>query len=1008
MKSESYKILCLLLSLLMIAALVPAAAFAAGSTVGGSSAELLRSSQVAVTDTLSLSSAQYYRADGSSLAENYFTLTYVPGRHAETFPSVIYGNDVRGAAGFQTAVSIEEAKNAKNVVAGVNGDFFVMATGIPIGAVIKDGILRTSEGSQYECVGFDAYGRARIGRPNIKVAVINVDSRLQGGGTPFELLVNKNITSQNGECLFTSDFGPDNAASMPTDNIVVNIPKDKLKIGAVIYAKVDAVFQTSGAVALNDDQILLSMDSSSRYSTNLANFRSIQVGDEVELSVSAAPGWDECITVIGCERRLVSGGAVENFTDTTRAPRTAIGIKSDYDVVIYTADGRDSSWSTGMSYAELAQRMKELGCITAVNLDGGASTQVYAQLPGYSDTTLMSKPASSPVRSCANYLVFERAASEPGSAAKLFVYPYGKIVLGGTTVELSTLATDANFQPAALPGAVSYSVDASLGSISGSAFTAAKGVDASGSITASAGGITGSTEITVVSSPDTISIKDPSGSVLGGDQGFVPGKAVQLSADVLYKRLPIEAGKDSFTWSIEGNVGTIDQNGLFTPSGESGATGMISVTCGKASASFNVKIITEGIALYTFEQYSYVSTESALSAGPNADLNYVHNGLRSEKLGYDFSKGLSAVAALGYSFAGGRYPTMLSMWVYGDGSGNSLKLQSVSGGAPSVTEIGKLDFKGWKQLTVQLPANTERVAAFEIVPETGSLMQGEIYIDQIMAGYGTYLDSAAPVISAQINSGVLQGSITDDLDKGLRASDISVSLDGASIPFDFTDGSLAATIGLDAGHHHIIIKATDESGNISRRSIGYTVGEDQLERVFADLPAGNWATNYVEFLAGKGIVTGKNRNGETVYDPSAKMTRQEFAVVVVRWLGVDTAQYESVELGYSDAADIAGWALPSVKAAKALGIMSGKGEGFDPKGSLTRQEAMTVIGRVQEKGYGSDDLSAFSDASEVSGWALPYVQTLVFQGVIGGSNGKLNPKGAVTRAQVAKIIFELF
>jgi len=1007
MKSQNYKMLCFLLSCVLVIALLPASVFAAAKGPAASY-ELMRSSELEITDQLILNSARYYRPDGSYMSENYFTYVFVPGKPAETFPSVLYGNDIHGAAAFQTAVGIEETAQPRNVVGGVNGDFFTMSTGIALGAIVKDGVLRTSESSEYECVGFDVYGRSRIGRPGYRIGLINVDSRLPGGGAPMDLLLNKALTSMNGECLFTSDFGADNGATMPTYNVVLNISKDQLKLGVPIYSTVAAIFETSGAVTLSDDKVLVSMASSTPYTVALNNLKALQVGDEIELSITSAGGWEDCVTVIGCERRLVSKGAIVSYSDTARAPRTAIGIKSDKDVIIYTVDGRDSNWSTGMSYEELSQRLIELGCVEAVNLDGGSSTQIYAQLPGYSDTELMSRPASTPVRSCADYLVFERVRDISGDAAKLFVYPYGKVVLGGTSVELSTLATDANYQAAKVPGTVSYSVSGDVGSVSGSTFTAAKGVDATGSISAQTGSLKGSTAITVVSSPDTLTVKDAAGNILGGDQGFVPGKAVQLYAEAMYKRLPIEASDESFTWTLEGSVGTLDQKGLFTPSGESGATGLITVSCGKTSASFNVKIVTEGIALYTFEQYSYNASGPALTAEPNSDLNYVHNGLRSEKLTYDLNAGETAEAALGYSFAGGKYPTMVSMWVYGNGSGNSLWLKTLSGSNAADVELGKLDFTGWKLLSANLPDKTDRISGLQIA-QGGSLeTKGTVYIDQIVAGYGTYIDTKAPVISAEIASGVLNGSVLDDLDKDLRSSDISVSLDGTAIPFDFNAGSISAPLSLETGHHHIIITATDESGNISRRSIGYSSGEEEIEHPFTDMPLNNWATKYVEYLGSKGVINGKTRDGKTVYDPSANMSRQEFAAVIIRWLGTDVTQYESTELGFSDADQISGWALPSVKAVKAMGLMSGKGEGFDPKGYITRQEAMTVIGRIQEKGYGEDDLSSFTDASDVSAWALPYVKTLVFQGIIGGSNGKLNPKGYITRAQVAKVIFELY
>ena len=53
--------------------------------------------------------------------------------------------------------------------------------------------------------------------------------------------------------------------------------------------------------------------------------------------------------------------------------RTAIGYREDGKVVIFICDGRITA-SGGATLTELAQIMKGLGCVGAINLDGGGST----------------------------------------------------------------------------------------------------------------------------------------------------------------------------------------------------------------------------------------------------------------------------------------------------------------------------------------------------------------------------------------------------------------------------------------------------------------------------------------------------------------------------------------------------------------------------------------------------------------------------------------------------------
>ncbi len=58
-----------------------------------------------------------------------------------------------------------------------------------------------------------------------------------------------------------------------------------------------------------------------------------------------------------------------------RDPRTAVGYTSDNRVIMIVADGRQIN-SEGVGLPELAQIMIDLGCVEAMNLDGGGSTQM--------------------------------------------------------------------------------------------------------------------------------------------------------------------------------------------------------------------------------------------------------------------------------------------------------------------------------------------------------------------------------------------------------------------------------------------------------------------------------------------------------------------------------------------------------------------------------------------------------------------------------------------------------
>ncbi len=844
----------------------------------------------------------YSRTDSSKdlpLAEHY--LEYRPG--AEVTPLMAFGNDVAGAASFPRVFEIESGRG-NDIVAGVNGDFYIMSTGVPIGICIRDGVIMSSEHSYNEALGFFADGRAIIGRPELKIRFED-----ETAGFYIEnVAYNKTLASEAGAVLFSGAYNNNNVAKEESLNIVIAITTGSAVAGGGYRGIVTDVREETGRLALSAGELVLSVYKRS-YVTLLAQLAEAKPGDDISVSFDMSDEWKDVVQAVGVEARLIADGRTKSFSDNSRAPRTAVGIKKDGTVILYTVDGRQTGYSLGMTYGELARRMAELGCVQAANLDGGDSTQMHAVVPGYTETSLINRNSGGSLRSVANYICFKNNAERVGNVAHLYIYPDEISVYGGQSVTLGLKATDDNYY--------------------------ASKVDAS--------------KVTAVFSDDAL--------------------------------------------------GTVE-NCVFTAGGKE-MSGDVTLSLGDLSVKLKVNVLTEGEKLDDFE-----SLEGGLA---NTDLSFVHNGRRSLKLaasGERYSPGKTFT---------GKYPSMISLWVCGDGSGGSLY---ADGRADSgfETEICELDFTGWKQVSCRLPRGTSQLSSLWY---SGP---GVVYIDQLMAGYGDYSDGEAPEITAHASDGKLSAIVEDALDRKLGKSGITVTCDGARIPFSFSQsaGVLSADLPESGGKlHHIVIKAVDMSGNAARAGLEYTAPEaEQPEEAtapaiaFSDMSEANWSLPYAQYLYDKGVISGKpGKDGSLIYDPFSAMTRQEFAKVIVSWLGTDLEAYAGEPLDFGDAQSIAEWAQPYVRAAVGLGMMNGKagpsGTNFDPSGSITRQEAMTVIGRIMEKGYAPDDLSGFSDASSVAQWALPYVQVLVGQGIINGAGGKLSPSSPVTREQIAKIIFEI-
>lgn len=177
----------------------------------------------------------------------------------------------------------------------------------------------------------------------------------------------------------------------------------------------------------------------------------------------------------------------------------------------------------------------------------------------------------------------------------------------------------------------------------------------------------------------------------------------------------------------------------------------------------------------------------------------------------------------------------------------------------------------------------------------------------------------------------------------------------------------------------------------------------EKEPAFADI-AGQWYENDVNIVAEAGIIKGYD---DGLFHGDNHVTREEFAAMLVRALGL-TDNGEACAF-----TDISGrWSEEAIRIAAQNGLVNGvDATTFAPDAEITRQEMMTMIARaLKATGLnvtGSDDLSGYADANEVSSWALSSVRTLVASGIISGDNGKLNPTGTCTRSEAAAVFSRL-
>lgn len=106
----------------------------------------------------------------------------------------------------------------------------------------------------------------------------------------------------------------------------------------------------------------------------------------------------------------VNTGATARVEPLVRNPRTAVGTnQAGTTLYVVVVDGRQPSWSVGMTLPELANVFLGLGAWRAINLDGGGSSSFLYSPPG--GTLVQNRPSDGSHRAVANHLGFAVAQS---------------------------------------------------------------------------------------------------------------------------------------------------------------------------------------------------------------------------------------------------------------------------------------------------------------------------------------------------------------------------------------------------------------------------------------------------------------------------------------------------------------------------------------------------------------------------------------------------------------------
>lgn len=522
---------------------------------------------------------KYYNVAGENelgLQKQHY-LEYTPNE--DVLPVVAYGRGFYGKSTINYVADYLQTDLAADPVAGFNADFFNMGTGIPIGIVIKDSTLITSAGGAY-AVGFRADGTAVFGKPQLTML-------LQGAGHTVQVENFNKTRSSYTVNLYDHNWGEQTRI----DSLGTNVLLEKLEetdpyLGCSIRLRVLSVTETAESTPLAENQMLLTIAATGD-ATKVAVFN---VGDELTFSVSVDDSrWQEVVYAVGGKSLLLNGVAAVDDTPTGNSARTAIGFKPDGTMIFFENDGRQAGRSVGLSPYVLAQEMAALGATDAINLDGGGSSAISVKLSGR-PLAVVNSPSDGSLRMCANYIFLLNKTRSDGRPAYLNIEPKTRYVLAGASVELQLTALDAAMQPTTLNTEPNWQVSNTMGTVQDNIFTAGE-IAGTALLKAESGQVSGSQYIYILSSLSELQISQNSNAI--SQLLVLPGDEVDLSVSGLYKGEAVSMSDENVTWELVGDIGTIDQQGLYHAGGKD-ESGQIIARFGSAQAVVQISQLTQG------------------------------------------------------------------------------------------------------------------------------------------------------------------------------------------------------------------------------------------------------------------------------------------------------------------------------------------------------------------------------------------------------------------------------
>lgn len=624
--------------------------------------------------------------------------------------------------GIGTGSTLPQMTRDSDIVAAINGDFFISGESFsPLGPLVSDGRMQSSPTYRMDELAVFALTRNNI-------PIIDYwkwDIRLKTKGLEFPVsAVNKVSHDYTYPMIYTPEWGVSTPPAAFDDMVYFVVEEDRVK----------DVIQGPGSETTIPEQGMVVMV---RGDMALEMIGTINKGSDMDLYIESTPDYADMQLAIGGGSILVKDGALYPFTHNIDGnhPRTALGFSRDGRKLIAVAVEGRVPGSRGMSQAELAQLMMDLGAYRAINLDGGGSTTMLARSPGDKELSLANNPSDGNLRRISNGISIRNTAPK-GSLGHILLQVEDSKVFAGTGRTITVKGYDRNYNPVDInQDRVEWRVSGVDGGFVKNTFypTTAGNAEVTAVYTGQAAGI----NLKVLDPP--VELKMPDSLKTGADGSFpfaVYGKNQKGYSALIENR----------DLNLSTTIGRIENQTFISGSRE--GTGEIRVYFNGLDYTVPVSVGYRRVILENFEGpgHGFAAYPDTVTGEYGVDTRYASSGKSSGRLSYDFTA--TDVTAASYLVFDGdgitldTRPERLGIHVYSpDENSHWLRMivEDADGRSTTLDLTRKIQPDGFQFADAQVPRNLKAPISIKrvYIVETNPIMHdaGEIYLDDLTALY---------------------------------------------------------------------------------------------------------------------------------------------------------------------------------------------------------------------------------------------------------------------------------